>query len=348
MGLDAQNIQWPSGVGYLAGDRGTEALAVRDVSAGVPETIVATEGFEGVPTGSGTWLLDLVNPHSGLRCLRSAPILNNQDTQYTFTVPPGASSLRLWWRVSSESGFDFFEVYKTSVTPANRLLQQSGTANTWTQSTLFFDGATTIILRYVKDSSSAAGLDLAAVDDLEWIVAAVPAVQLFEPLHLDPANQLKVADAQVDARLAYLNGVAFDMAADLDAINADVDVALSTRASEATLASVAELLGRQVKFARINLALLGDTTVVAAVPGKKIQVLSYMVTTTAANAAVRLQFKSGAVTVLGEVEDIDGAYPVPMAGSILGPLFETAAGEALVLNLSAIKVVKGHLSYVEV
>lgn len=375
--IQGTNIQWPSGVGWLQGDRGTEALGVKDVSPAVPETIVATYDFETLPPGAGTWLLDPLNPHSGLFCFRSAPILDNQSSQWTFAVPAPATSLRFWWRVSSEAGFDFFEIYKDSVTVPNRIFQQSGTSNVWAQATLSIAGATNIIIRYVKDSSSSVGLDAAFVDDMEWIVPGAAAVQNYEPLHLDPSNQVKVKEpnldvalstraseatlaafkAENDSNLDALNAVvgAFKLEneANLDQLNATVSAFKAENDSNldsvnASLDAIEAIITQVPKFKRISAALLGDNVIVLPVVGKKIRVLNYMVTAVTAGAPVTLQWKSDTLTVLGEIVELDGLWPVQMAGSVLGPLFETNVNEPLIINLNAAKLTTGHLTYVEI
>ena len=195
--MDTPNIQWPSGNSYLVGDRGTEALGVKDISSAISEIIVSTLNFEtdpipGVGSGNLPWLTTTSNPHTGARCFRSGAILANQQSLWTFTIPAPATALRMWWRVSSEAGFDFLEIYKDSVSVPNRILQQSGTGNVWTQATLNIAGATSLIIRYVKDGSSSAGLDTVFVDDFEWIIPGFAAVQNYEPFHLDINNKLKV------------------------------------------------------------------------------------------------------------------------------------------------------------
>ena len=94
--------------------------------------------------------------------------------------------------------------------------------------------------------------------------------------------------------------------------------------------------------AAISTAASGDTTLVAAVPGKKIKVIGYALVSTAANS---IKFKSGAGT------DLTGAMALAANGGISSPSdkntveFETAAGQALVINLSAATQVSGHLVY---
>lgn len=109
------------------------------------------------------------------------------------------------------------------------------------------------------------------------------------------------------------------------------------------------------RFAKISAAVLGDNTLVAAVPGKKIRVLSLFVVN--AGAAVSAYFTSGP---LGTAIFADAANKIPLdktgaagpSGFSLGHnkqgWMETAAGAALVLNLSAAQGVAGGLVYVEV
>lgn len=99
------------------------------------------------------------------------------------------------------------------------------------------------------------------------------------------------------------------------------------------------------KFASIDIAASGDTTEVALVVGKKIRVLAYRFVSA---GAVSVRFKSGAST------NLTGAMSTGAAGggggAAFNPIghFETASGEALVMNLSAAVQVSGHLCYVEV
>jgi hypothetical protein len=98
------------------------------------------------------------------------------------------------------------------------------------------------------------------------------------------------------------------------------------------------------KFAAIAASSSGDNTVVAAVTSKKIRVLRWDL---AANGNVNAKWKSGAST------DKTGLYYLTQYAGVGGSycpvgLFETAAGEALVLNLSGAVAVGGVLTYVEV
>jgi hypothetical protein len=97
------------------------------------------------------------------------------------------------------------------------------------------------------------------------------------------------------------------------------------------------------KFAKISASSSGDNAVVAAVAGKKIRVLRWGLTS---NGTVSAKWRSNTTDLTGprylvQYASAGGAYcPVGV--------FETAAGEALNLNLSAAVAVGGELVYIEV
>lgn len=97
------------------------------------------------------------------------------------------------------------------------------------------------------------------------------------------------------------------------------------------------------KFAKIDASSSGDNAIVAAVSGKKIRVLRWGLT---AADEVTVKWRSATTDktgprLLAKYASAGGAY-CPTG------IFETAAGDALNLNLSAAKTVGGELTYVEV
>jgi hypothetical protein len=88
----------------------------------------------------------------------------------------------------------------------------------------------------------------------------------------------------------------------------------------------------------------GDNTVVAAITNAKIRVLSVAVVATLANVVT---FKSGASTA------ISAAFPLGANGGIVLPFnehgwFETAAGEALVINMGTATATGVQVQYVRI
>jgi hypothetical protein len=101
-----------------------------------------------------------------------------------------------------------------------------------------------------------------------------------------------------------------------------------------------------IKHAKIDTATSGNTTIVAAVTGKYIVVIGYLIV---ADAAVDVKFQSGTggtdlTGPLGVAANGGAVY----AGGIDCPAFETAKSTLLNLNLNGAIQVSGHITYLEV
>lgn len=96
----------------------------------------------------------------------------------------------------------------------------------------------------------------------------------------------------------------------------------------------------------ISVSSSGANEIVAAVPGRRIRVLSYIIV---ADAAVKVTWRSGSTDLSGQMNLAAAGYGVSSSGSVssMGYLaqFVTAPGEALNLNLSLAAAVGGHLTY---
>jgi hypothetical protein len=100
-----------------------------------------------------------------------------------------------------------------------------------------------------------------------------------------------------------------------------------------------------IKRAKIDVASSGDNSIVSAVAGKKIRVISLFYL--ASGTVTAMWYSAAAGTAL-----TGGLQHTAATGVVLNQnedgWFETVAGEALVLNLSAAISVDGFLSYIEV
>lgn len=88
----------------------------------------------------------------------------------------------------------------------------------------------------------------------------------------------------------------------------------------------------------------GDNTVISAVTNCKFRVVSVVAVSTLANV---ITFKSGAST------SISGAFPLGANGGLVLPLnehgwFETAAGEALVVNMGTATATGFQVKYIRI
>jgi hypothetical protein len=122
-----------------------------------------------------------------------------------------------------------------------------------------------------------------------------------------------------------------------------------TRADERTLQRVltaiaqGDLQGESILFKVISVASSGSNTLVAAVPEKKIKVLSY---TLVCDGAVTVKWQSASTDLSGAMSfSANGGISTPVGSPSSGWLLETAINEALNLNLGGAVGVRGHLTY---
>lgn len=94
-------------------------------------------------------------------------------------------------------------------------------------------------------------------------------------------------------------------------------------------------------LAAIAASALGDNAIVAAVAGKKIRVQDIVLSALTAN---NVKARSGATDLTGLIY-LPATSTVPVIAAKDRYLFETAAGAALNLNLSAATAVGGWVSY---
>lgn len=130
--------------------------------------------------GGAGWVVDGARPRAGAFSARSGAIGHSATSSMTASFTVGvAAELAFWLYTSTESGYDYLEVWVDGVR-ANRW---SGTTS-WTQTTVSLGGPGTHVVewRYVKDGSVSSGEDRVFVDDVE--VRPAPPVESFESASL--------------------------------------------------------------------------------------------------------------------------------------------------------------------
>lgn len=101
-----------------------------------------------------------------------------------------------------------------------------------------------------------------------------------------------------------------------------------------------------VKRAIIDAASSGDNTLVAAVTGKKIRVLSAFFTMTGTAVTIRFESAAGGTALTGQMTPSQG-QTITLPHNPHG-WFQTLSGELLNLELGGAQSVDGALTYVEV
>lgn len=112
--------------------------------------------------GAAAWFVATSSPHAGVRSVRAGDI-NDEESSWLVRSTVGGP-LSFWYRVSSESGYDWFRFYVDN----DLVFQRSGTV-AWTQyATVLPVGVHELRWEYVKDVSLSSGSDTVWIDDLSF------------------------------------------------------------------------------------------------------------------------------------------------------------------------------------
>lgn len=127
---------------------------------------------------SGNWTrVSNASPPVGTWALRSATIGHNGTTSAVVTVPPGATAVTFYYRVSSEQLWDEFEFLIGNSVELN----DSGEKSWRSAGTFPLSGQSTITFRYSKDYEVSEGQDCAWIAQLAFAVPDPPAGQVVYP-----------------------------------------------------------------------------------------------------------------------------------------------------------------------
>ncbi len=126
-------------------------------------------GLTWTSIGNVVWGIQTSVTHDGVDATRSGAI-NNSDGSVLTTTVSGPGVLTFWWKVSSETNFDFARFYLDSFESAPAI---SGEVN-WQQLTFNLSaGPHTLAWAYVKDGSLSTGSDAAWLDQVTFTPSLV-------------------------------------------------------------------------------------------------------------------------------------------------------------------------------
>jgi len=115
--------------------------------------------------GNTPWFGETYITHSGVSAAQSGAIGDGQESWIQTTVA-GPGPLTYWWKVSSETNYDFLQFYVNDVLQSNSI---SGEVD-WQQQTMILPpGDQTLRWRYTKDKDTNTGADAAWLDDVSFI-----------------------------------------------------------------------------------------------------------------------------------------------------------------------------------
>ena len=113
--------------------------------------------------GSGNWFTTTYTSHGGSYSARAGDIGDDMSTCMIRTADEGP--LSFWYRVSSESGYDYFNFY----IGGSRVVHQSGTVGWTYYSTTLSAGQHELKWEYDKDGGASSGSDTVWIDDLSLV-----------------------------------------------------------------------------------------------------------------------------------------------------------------------------------
>jgi hypothetical protein len=121
--------------------------------------------------GSASWFGQASVTHDGADAGQSGAIADSQVSYASVSVN-GPGTISFWWKVSSESGWDYLRFYTNEV----EVTAISGETS-WAQASLAIGpGVHGLKWSYTKDGSASAGSDAGWVDQLAWAVCTAPVV----------------------------------------------------------------------------------------------------------------------------------------------------------------------------
>lgn len=136
-------------------------------SAGRTWTVNGSASIGSSAQSSAAWARTNAQAHSGSWSLRSGTVTHLQVSDAVVTIPADATTIRFWYRVSTDAGFDYFMFL------VDDQVQFTATGIVdWTQSAVIdISAASTVTFRYYRDITGSGGEDAVWIDDLEFALA---------------------------------------------------------------------------------------------------------------------------------------------------------------------------------
>ncbi len=146
----------PYATGWLSAPQGTSLSEALD-----------NWGLSFTTGGYSDWFGQTTTTCDGVDAAQSGDIYDSSSTWMETTLS-GPGTLTFWWKVSSESGYDFLGLYVDGA----KVRQISGSTS-WDQvtATITGSGSHTVRWTYSKDSSQSDGSDCGWVDEVVWTPA---------------------------------------------------------------------------------------------------------------------------------------------------------------------------------
>ncbi|MGL5019506.1 MAG: M6 family metalloprotease domain-containing protein, partial [Luteolibacter sp.] len=140
-----------------------------------------------VDGGNLPWFSQTTITRDGVDAARSGAIGDDQFSSVETSLT-GPGSLTFWWKISSETNYDFLRLYLNNVEQTGSLARISGTVE-WVQKTLAIPtGVHVVKWSYTKDVNTVSGSDAAWVDEVVYTPSSAPEIAVEQPLNTGLAD----------------------------------------------------------------------------------------------------------------------------------------------------------------
>jgi hypothetical protein len=168
----------PSGGGYTVRISSVTTPAFTD-SSDAPFQIqslgeaLETTDLSWTTGGDSDWFPQTTTTHDGVDAVESGPIDHAQHSDLETTLT-GPGTLRFWWKVSSEAGYDFLRLFLDDTEQTGDLGRISGLAS-WEEKTMSIPaGSHTVRWSFTKDGSVSNYEDAAWLDEVVFTPSGTP------------------------------------------------------------------------------------------------------------------------------------------------------------------------------
>ena len=135
-------------------------------------------------SGDASWFGQTTHTHDNVAAAQSGAIGDNGQTRIETTVA-GPGTLSFWWKVSSETNFDYLDFLIDGFSQ-NSMSGDSG----WQQQTYPIGaGSHTLRWNYYKDSSGSDGLDAGFLDEVSFVATPPPDTNTPPIITVNPFSQ---------------------------------------------------------------------------------------------------------------------------------------------------------------
>lgn len=189
------NSAWVSSVTSAWGVVGYGSYATADFGTALNATYLTW-----LTAGDKAWFTETNTTYDGVMAVQSGRIKDSQQSKFQTTVT-GPGTLSFWWKVSSETNYDYLRFL---IDGTNELSRISGETN-WSQYAFTnVSGTRTVTWLYTKDASVSNGTDAGWVDQVGWAPVWTPTVPAITATKGTYADRVRITWAAVSGATDYL------------------------------------------------------------------------------------------------------------------------------------------------